>query len=83
MLTKCFYFGRFRASDPKNIRKGHLHNPSGFVNNAHRLLKQGGTLAVIGMNPHDGRDRWFLYDYFPGTYETDLSRYPSIDAIGD
>lgn len=59
----------------------HFPNPSGFVNNVHRLIKQGGTLAVIGMNPHDGRDRWFLYDYFPGTYETDLGRYPSVGAI--
>ena len=61
----------------------HFHDPSGFVNNTHRLLKRGGTLAVIGMNPHDGRDRWFLYDYFPGTYETDLGRYPSVGAIAD
>ena len=59
----------------------HFHNPSGFVNNVHRVIKQGGILAVIGMNPHDGRDRWFLYDYFPGTYETDLVRYPSVEAI--
>jgi len=61
----------------------HFHDPSGFVNNTNRLLKQDGTLAVIGMNPHAGRDRWFFYDYFPGTYETDLGRYPSVDAIED
>ena len=61
----------------------HFHNPSGFVNNSYRILKQGGTLAVIGMNPHDGRDRWFLYDYFPGTYESDLVRYPSVSTITD
>ena len=59
----------------------HFYDPSGFVNNTHRLIKQDGILAVIGMNPHDGRDRWFLYDYFPGTYETDLGRYPSVSAI--
>jgi hypothetical protein len=33
------------------------------------------------MNPHGGRDRWFLYDHFPGTRETDLERYPSSGAI--
>ena len=61
----------------------HFHDPSEFVNNTRRLLKKGGTLSIIGMNPHAERDRWFLYDYFPGTYATDLDRYPSIDVIAD
>jgi hypothetical protein len=35
------------------------------------------------MNPHYKRDQWFIYDYFPGTYETDLERYPSPGTIAD
>jgi len=61
----------------------HFDRPQGFVRDARRVLRQGGALAVIGMNPHAGRERWYLYDYFPGTYETDLARYPSAGTIMD
>jgi hypothetical protein len=33
------------------------------------------------MDPHTRRDRWYLYDYFPGTQEMDLRRYPSTGEI--
>jgi hypothetical protein len=33
------------------------------------------------MDPQAERDRWFIYDYFPGTYEADLKRYPSAGMI--
>ena len=61
----------------------HFDDPSGFIKNSHKLLRQDGALAVIGMNPHSKRDQWFIYDYFPGTYETDLERYPSPGTITD
>jgi ubiquinone/menaquinone biosynthesis C-methylase UbiE len=54
-----------------------------FIRNARELLRPGGALAVVGMNPHGGRDRWYLYDYFPGTRERDLERYESSGAIAD
>lgn len=61
----------------------HFRNPSRFISNAYKLLKQHGALAVIGMNPHTQRDRWFIYDYFPGTHEADLKRYPSPGTVVD
>jgi len=61
----------------------HFDNPNRFVGETRRLLKNGGALSVIGMNPHADRDRWFIYDYFQGTYKTDLGRYPSCGAIMD
>jgi ubiquinone/menaquinone biosynthesis C-methylase UbiE len=61
----------------------HFNDPYEFILNAHNLLKQNGALTVIGMNPHTKRDQWFIYDYFPGTYETDLERYPSPGTIVD
>ncbi len=61
----------------------HFGDPPAFVAEAHRLLTRGGVLAVIGMNPHTAKDRWFIYDYFPGTREMDLQRYPSPRAISD
>ena len=48
----------------------HFHDPFMFIKNSHKLLKQDGVLSVIGMNPHAEKDQWFIYDYFPGTYET-------------
>ena len=48
---------------------------------ASRVIKPDGVLAVIGMNPHAEKDRWFIYDYFPGTHEADLQRYPSPEII--
>ena len=61
----------------------HFNNPSKFIIEAHKLLRPKGALAVIGLNPHTGQDRWFIYDYFPGTFETDLKRYPSAGTIID
>ena len=61
----------------------HFKNPPSFIAEAHRLLTPDGVLAVIGMNPHTGKDRWFIYDYFPGTRETDLQRYPSPGTIAE
>jgi len=61
----------------------HFKNPSAFITGAYELLKDNGVLAVIGMNPHSLQDRWFIYDYFPGTLEDDLKRYPSPGTVTD
>ncbi|MBN1663965.1 MAG: class I SAM-dependent methyltransferase [Deltaproteobacteria bacterium] len=59
----------------------HFLNPAAFITDANRVIKPDGVLAVIGMNPHAEKDRWFIYDYFPGTREVDLQRYPSPEII--
>jgi ubiquinone/menaquinone biosynthesis C-methylase UbiE len=61
----------------------HFADPALFIRKARERLRPGGALAVVGMNPHGGRDRWYLYDYFPGTRERDLDRYPSSGTIAD
>jgi hypothetical protein len=45
------------------------------------VLAPGGTLSILALAPHDGRDRWYLHDYFEGTRETDLVRYPTTAAL--
>jgi SAM-dependent methyltransferase len=66
----------------------HFAAPSAFVTEAHRVLRgpqqagqHGGALAVIGMDMRNLRDRWYIYDYFPGTWETDLARFPAWDRV--
>jgi ubiquinone/menaquinone biosynthesis C-methylase UbiE len=55
----------------------HFADPVAFFKESRRLLRPGGAIAVIGMDPQTEKDRWYLYDYFPGTYESDFARYPS------
>ena len=61
----------------------HFDRPRDFVAEARRLLSPGGGLAVVGMDPHAGRDRWYVYEYFEGTRETDLERFPSWGQVLD
>jgi SAM-dependent methyltransferase len=59
----------------------HFAHKQEFIPQAAQALRPGGTLAIIGMDPHTGRDHWSLYHYFEGTREADLARYPSSESI--
>lgn len=61
----------------------HFGRTEQFIAEARRLLRAGGTLAAIGMDPHHGRDYWCVYDYFPETKATDRARYPSSGQMID
>ena len=60
----------------------HFDRPRAFIAEAQRLLRPGGVLAVIGMDPR-AEPEWYVYDYFEGVYETDLERFPSWGAVMD
>ena len=61
----------------------HFDRPRAFVSEACRLLRPGGRLAVVGMDPHGRRESWYVYRYFDGVYETDLRRFPAWAEIAD
>lgn len=60
----------------------HFGNHQAFIQEASRLLRPNGTLAVIGHDPHaEGAHNWYIYDYFDTVYDTDLRRYPSGKSV--
>ena len=41
----------------------------------------GGRLMTIGLDPHIGIDRWYIYDYFASALELHSSRYVATSQI--
>jgi ubiquinone/menaquinone biosynthesis C-methylase UbiE len=60
----------------------HFDRPRAFVAEAQRLLRPGGVLAVIGMDPRAAQE-WYVFQYFDGVYEMDLDRFPSWGTVVD
>ena len=61
----------------------HFQRPRDFVREARRVLRPGGAMVVAVTDPRAHRNRWYIYDYFMGTYETDLDRFPFWGTIVD
>jgi ubiquinone/menaquinone biosynthesis C-methylase UbiE len=61
----------------------HFGGPRAFVAEARRLLRPGGALAIVGMDPRRSRDTWYLYRYFKGTYAADRRRFPTPGELVD
>jgi len=61
----------------------HFDQQRDFVFQARRLLRPGGALAVIGFDPRQHRDKWYIFDYFDGAFATDLARFPSWGTVLD
>lgn len=59
----------------------HFAEPQRFVAEAFRVLRRGGTLGVLGSDPRRRLDSWYVYDYFAGTFQTDLSRFPAWGTV--
>ena len=53
----------------------HFSDPAAFFCETRRVLVGGGGLLTAGLDPHTGRDRWWIYDYFPSVLGEDRRRY--------
>jgi ubiquinone/menaquinone biosynthesis C-methylase UbiE len=59
----------------------HFAAPQSFIAEAARVLRRCGCLVVVGGDPHRGREQWYVYRYFAGTYETDRRRYATWERV--
>ena len=59
----------------------HFPDKAAFLAEARRLLRPDGKLLIVGLDPHNGADRWFIYDYFQASIEIDRQRYASAGSL--
>jgi SAM-dependent methyltransferase len=59
----------------------HFDDRARFFAEARRVLKPGGGLLTIGMDPHTDRDEWWVYDYFEETRAIDRERYARVRTL--
>ena len=59
----------------------HFSDPAAFFGESRRVLGRGGGLLTMGLDPHAGRDQWWIYDYFPSALAADRQRYLPAETI--
>ena len=59
----------------------HVRDETAFLAECRRTLRAGGAFLTIGLDPHTGTDRWWVYDYFPAARGADLQRYLPAERI--
>jgi SAM-dependent methyltransferase len=59
----------------------HFADKAAFAREARRILRAGGSLMSVGLDPHTALDQWWIYDYFPGALAADRERYPPTQTI--
>jgi len=59
----------------------HVQDVRAFLSEAFRVLRPGGRILSIGLDPARGEDEWYVYDFFPGTRERDAARYARTEDL--
>lgn len=59
----------------------HFAGKARFLTEAHRVLRSKGGVMIIGLDPHTGQERWWVYGYFLGVLALDKERYPPSAEI--
>jgi ubiquinone/menaquinone biosynthesis C-methylase UbiE len=59
----------------------HFNYKIKFIEDSIKLLKKNGVLCIIGLDPRDDKNDWYLYKYFTRTYGLDLERFPSFQQL--
>lgn len=59
----------------------HFSDPAMFFLEARRVAQADGAVLTVGLDPHTGQDRWWVYDYFPEALIADRMRYLPAHAI--
>ena len=59
----------------------HFEDKVRFLAEARRVLEPGGQMMTVGLDPHSGVDRWYIYEYFAPVLEIDKRRYSASSQI--
>jgi len=59
----------------------HFDDKPAFLAEVQRVMRPGGMVLSVGLDPHSGMDQWHIYDYFKESLEIDRRRYPSADLL--
>jgi ubiquinone/menaquinone biosynthesis C-methylase UbiE len=59
----------------------HFSDKLRFAHEARRVLRAGGRVLSIALDPSSGLDTWCIYDYFAPTLELDRARFPATSAL--
>jgi ubiquinone/menaquinone biosynthesis C-methylase UbiE len=59
----------------------HFFDQQAFIAECRRVLRPGGGLMTIGLDPHNGADRWWIYEFFPTALAVDRQRYAATATI--